>query len=559
MSRRRSLPLPVLMLLVIGVPAVIGAIWMFGGDAGEGADVPLSPPVTRGPLRVSVLESGSLEALDSFTIRSEVEGRAEIIALIDEGRILTEEDVEKGTVLVKLDDSSLKEKLDKQKIDVAAAENAFKTAKANLEIQLQQNASDRRKAALEVRFAELDLERYVGKALGTELLDAHRSIASEPENADGEAALVGLIASLFESPQLRGEALQKRRQLITDIQLANEEKTRAQVKLDWSKRLEAKGYASKDDLDVDRLAFERRKVELERAETALTQYERYDFPKEVERLLSDLVDARDREERALKKAVSNERKARSELETKERQRDLQQAKLQKYLSQLEMCVIRAERPGLVVYASSGKDRGWRDNDLIAEGTSVRQRQAIITIPTPGSLGARVNVHESVVDKIRAGLACKIVVDALPDREIDGVVLRRAPLPNSVNRWMNPDLKVYATMIELLDEPVNLKPGMSCNAEIILGELTDVLAVPVQAVGGNVDAPAVWVWNGERGVRRPVTLGPSNDRYVQIVAGLSEGERVLLDPPRQGRRDARPEAERAEEPETARKGGRPSDR
>ncbi|MDJ0973920.1 MAG: hypothetical protein QNJ98_05635 [Planctomycetota bacterium] len=544
MSTRRGLPLPLLILLVIGVPAAIGGIWMFGGDAGEDSDVPISAPLERGPMRLSVLEAGALEALESFTIRSQVEGRAEIISLIEEGRVLTQEDVEKGTVLVKLDDSSLKEKLDKQRIDVAASENAFKTAKANLEIQLEQNASDKRKAALDVRFAELDLERYVGKGLGGELLDAHRAISTEAGGTDGEAALVTLISSLFESPQLKGEALQKRRQLITDIQLATEERTRAQVKLDWSKRLESKGYASKDDLEVNRLAFERRKVELERAETALEQYQRYDFPKEVESLLSELVDARDREARVEKKATSNERKARSELVTKQRQRDLQQTKLDKYLNQLEMCVIKATRPGLVVYASSGKDRGWRDNDLIAEGTSVRQRQAIITIPTPGSLGARVNVHESVVDKIRPGLPCKIVVDALPGREIEGVVLRRAPLPNSVNRWMNPDLKVYATMIELLDEPVNLKPGMSCNAEIILGELDDVLAVPVQAIGGSVDKPAVWVWNGEQGVRREVTLGPSNDRYVQVLAGLETGDRVVLDPPRESARDRKAEEDRA---------------
>lgn len=550
MAKKSGLPLPLLMLLVVGVPAALGAWWMFKGDDSASRRTAISEPLARRAMTVSVLESGALEALESHVIRSEVDGKAEIIYLIEEGRVLTQKDVAEGTVLVRLDDSSLKEKIDKQQIDTAAAQNGLKNALANLDIQLQQNESDKRKAALERRFAQLDLERYVGKHMSGELLDAHRTLLADGASSEGDNPLASLISSIFESEQLAGEALQKRRQLQSDIQLAIEDQGRAQVKLDWSVRLEKKGYVAKDELETDRIALERRKIELERAQTALVQYETYDFPKEVERLLSELVDSADREVRARKKAASSERKSRSDAETKKRQFELQQAKLKKYVDQLAMCVIRADRPGLVVYASSGKDRGWRDNDMIAEGTTVRKRQGIIRIPAPGSLGARVNVHESVVDKIVAGLPCKIVVDALPDRELNGEVLRRAPLPNSVNRWINPDLKVYTTIIKVSDAPPNLKPGLSCQAEIVLGDLEGVLAVPVHAVGGSVEKPAVWIWNGEQGMRSAVRLGASNDRFVEVLEGVAEGDRILLAPPR----DPEPSKTGAADAETAKPEG-----
>jgi hypothetical protein len=60
-------------------------------------------------------------------------------------------------------------------------------------------------------------------------------------------------------------------------------------------------------------------------------------------------------------------------------------------------------------------------------------------------------------------------------------------------------------------------------------------VPVQAVAGAVGRPAVWVWDGRAAVERPVELGATNDRFVAVLVGLKEGERVLLAPPR-GARD-----------------------
>jgi hypothetical protein len=74
--------------------------------------------------------------------------------------------------------------------------------------------------------------------------------------------------------------------------------------------------------------------------------------------------------------------------------------------------------------------------------------------------------------------------------------------------------------------------MSARVEIVVAEIDSCLSVPVQAVGGTAGKPAVFVRGSGGDVSRPVRLGRSNDRFVEILEGVSEGDVVLLAPPRE---------------------------
>jgi len=52
------------------------------------------------------------------------------------------------------------------------------------------------------------------------------------------------------------------------------------------------------------------------------------------------------------------------------------------------------------------------------------------------------------------------------------------LPDSQNRWLNPDLKVYLTTITIDGTHDWVKPGMSAKVEILVDRLADVVYVPV---------------------------------------------------------------------------------
>lgn len=544
-SRRRGRGPLVVALLALG--AVGGAAWWYVAPDAASVDAAPTWKVVRGPLRISVTEGGSLQSLKSATIVSEVEGETKIVAIVPEGTVLTADDVEKGRVLVELDSSEIRNKLNRQEISVSDAQAGVVQATGALDIQVNQGASDVRKADLDVRFARLDLDKYLGAAVAEKVL-ASRS-------ADGRRALPDLKA-LAEDPAIEGEALQSERKLKSEIDLADEEVSRARQKLAGTQTLLAKGYVSQDELVADKLALKRQEVALDQAKTAIALFTTYEFPKEVEKLWSDLLEAEETLGRVRKQADSARSQAEAELRGRQEKLRLEKDQFAKLERQLAACVIKATTPGLVVYASS-EDRGdWHDGQPIQQGTSIRERQAIISIPDATRMGVRVNVHESALDKVRVGQTVSILVDAYADRPFAGRIEKLGTMPNAANRWQNPDLKVYATDIVLESPLATLRPGMSAKVEILVKELDSTLAVPVQAVGWTSGTPAVWVRRGDAFEPHPVRQGLSNERFVEILDGIAEGDVVSLAPPKEAARPGGNDAGRKGGP--GGKGGRPKE-
>ena len=315
---------------------------------------------------------------------------------------------------------------------------------------------------------------------------------------------------------------------------------RAESKLQWTERLLEKGYVSKEEHEADRLALKRQQVALEQANTAEALFKTYEFLKQVRTLQSALLESLESKRRTEEKANSALAQAEAQFREREDKLRLEQEQLKKLEAQAKSCVIRATSPGLVVYASS-EDRGgyMGDANPIQEGTTVRERQAIISIPDPTSMGVRVNVHESAMDKVKVGQAARVRIDAFADRPFAGRVVRLSTLPNSANRWQNPDLKVYSTDVAIDDAPGDLRPGMSARVEIQVAELPSALAVPLQAIASIKGKPVVYVREGGRDASRSVTLGLSNERLVEVKDGLSEGDVVLLAPPKEPARVGEP--------------------
>src|SRR5262245_23962206 len=83
-------------------------IWIFSG--GKSTDKEITYAVKRGDLQISVLEGGSIEALESQEIRSEIKGSTKILKIVEEGYQVTEEDIKNGKVLVELESSEIKDK-----------------------------------------------------------------------------------------------------------------------------------------------------------------------------------------------------------------------------------------------------------------------------------------------------------------------------------------------------------------------------------------------------------------------------------------------------------------
>jgi len=442
----------------------------------------------RGPLTISVLESGTISPQQQITLRNEVEGRTTIVSLVPDGSR-----VEKGDLLVELDASNLKDAIIDQDIQVQRAEAAYISAKENLAVIENQAKSDIDVAELTLKFAKQDLQQYVDGLY--------------PKDVN---------------------------ELTAKIRLAEEDLKRAEDVNDWSKRLYEEKYLSETEYLADKLSVQRRKLERDVAKSDLDLLKNFTYHREIEQLTSDVNQADMALERIVRKASADVAQAKADLRAKELEYNRQKEKMKKIEDQLSKTKIYAPQDGMVVYATSGGGRRpWDRRDPMEIGVEVSERQDLINLPTANAMKARVDIHETSLEKVRLGLPVVITVDALAGKKFLGRVERIAPLPDATSMWANPDLKVYPTDIYLEDTDSALRTGMSCKAEIIIAQYEDAVYIPVQAVLRVGGKPTVFVVNNDGSyTERNVEIGLDDNNMIRIISGLEEGEVVLMTPPLQ---------------------------
>ncbi len=474
-------------ILIVAIGIVV--VWL---KVVRGGEDPMSAMATfeaiRGPLIISVLESGAIKAKEQEVIRNEVEGRTSIIWIVPEGTA-----VKKGDELVRLDVSAMSDKRIDQEISMKNAEAALINAQETLKITESQGQSDVDKAELTLIFAEQDLKKYV-----------------DPNG--------GQYANLLAAAK-------------NSITISTEEKARADYTLEWSEKLAKEKYLSETELQADKLKVTQSRVKLDLARNDLKLLENFTKQRQVVQLESDVKQAKMALERACAKKNANDVQAKADLEAKEQEYKRQVAKLTKIDDQLGKATILSPADGMVVYATSSRGGFGRDDRRpLADGVEVFERQELIYIPKSASSVAEVDVHEASLEKVRPGLPAIVKVDALPGKAFMGTVARIAPLPNAQSMWMNPDLKIYTTNINLETMDIGLRSGMSCKADIIVEQYTDVVYVPVWTVIRVSGQPTVYVVKDGQIEPRKVEIGLDNNSYVVIKSGLSEGEMVLMAPP-----------------------------
>jgi HlyD family secretion protein len=509
----------------------------------------------RDNLTITVTESGSINARNTIDITCQVEagrmgggvggGGVTILSIVPEGTYITPKDVNDGKVLVELDSSVLEEQIEQYKIDVETARASYTEANESYLIQVKQNESDITAAELNVKFAKMDFQKYLGEDFAEEVM---QKLGEDPESGIDVALLTGDDPSDPNKPgdpndpnstgDQGGEASQMLKKYKDDILLASGQWQKYTDVLKGTQKLYDANYASALDLQSAQLDVQRLNVQTQSATEALRLYRRYDFPKEAEKFLSDSEEAKRELDRTQARARSMLAQAEAKRLSAKARFDLQDERLKKSQRQIDACLIKAPAPGLVVYASSSDifmrrgGGGGGSSRTIAAGETVYERQKLITLPDTAEMIAEIAVHETEVDKVRPGQRVVITVDPFPDETFKGRVLKVAQLPDASRGFLNPDLKVYTTQILIEGTHDYLKPGMSAKVEILVEQLTDVIIVPVTVVANRQGKKICFVVKADgSSEERPVKTGAFDDTFVQIVEGLEEGEKVMMNPPR----------------------------
>lgn len=220
--------------------------------------------------------------------------------------------------------------------------------------------------------------------------------------------------------------------------------------------------------------------------------------------------------------------------------DIARANIQRAQKDLENTTIIAPMDGVITKLNA------EVGELVLVGTLNNAASVIMQVADLRDLLVKAKVDEANIAPVKPGQAAKVFLNAFPEKPFAAVV-ERVKLVREIDKdgtaYFQTELK-----LELPAED-NLFSGMTCNTDIAVESLYDVVLVPSQAILDRktdelpktvVDqstlldrakkfARVVYVMENGKAVAKPVSVGASDLTRSIVLAGLKDGEKVVAGP------------------------------
>lgn len=202
------------------------------------------------------------------------------------------------------------------------------------------------------------------------------------------------------------------------------------------------------------------------------------------------------------------------------------AQLQNYQTQLKNTLVRAPFAGIITrkFASEG--------DFVTPTTSASSSDGATSASIAelsSGLEVEAKVPEASIARIKPEQQVEIRSDAYPERTFKGHV--RLVAPRAIQESQENKVTSFRVKVFLQTGGDLLKSGMNVKLSFISDKIKNALVVPLAAVVTQKDGQTgVWVPSEKKAQFRPVTVGSVSGDRIQILRGITKGERILLSPP-----------------------------
>lgn len=450
-------------LFLVAGLLVGGASWMRGRRTVDPLAGGQVYTVTRGDVAEVVEATGNLSPKEQATLSFSVQGT------LAELLVRTGDRVQAGQPLARLEQRELE-------LQVAQAKAALEAAQANLDKALAGSRPE------DVRAAQASLDQAQAN-----LEELSVTLAASVEQA--RLSWIQSANALRDAQANYENIYWQNRELEDRLEKIGEELP------DANRDAEAQAWRAVENaqaaMEQARLAYEQA---LQRQQTSLrSAQDQVDSARaNLQRLLNGATTA---EIAALKAAVAQA-----------------QASYDLAVAQLEKATLTAPFSGVVGTVLA------RQYDRVAPGTP------ILVLLDPSAYFIDVEVDEADIGRVVVGQEAEVSLDALPGTLLSGRVAEVALSPTTAQGVITYRVRVQ---LDRLQEAA-ARPGMTANVRIITRRASGVLVVPRRAVRVEGEEATVEKVSADGRLERiPVQLGIGDSFQVEIVSGLSEGDRVFV--------------------------------
>lgn len=217
----------------------------------------------------------------------------------------------------------------------------------------------------------------------------------------------------------------------------------------------------------------------------------------------------------------------------------QQSALTRARDQFSKTTIRSPLAGIITYLPVN------EGEIAIVGVQNQPGTVLMTIADMSVITAEVQVDETDIVNVKLGQEAKIKVDALSGRILMGHVseIGNSALTRTTGVATGPqpapqEAKDFKVVITLDNPPEELRPGLSCTAEIITATRQHVLTVPIQAisirelsddVNAKKETEGVFVIRNGVAAFRPVKTGIVGTTEIELTEGLGENDEIVIGP------------------------------
>jgi len=147
---------------------------------------------------------------------------------------------------------------------------------------------------------------------------------------------------------------------------------------------------------------------------------------------------------------------------------------------------------------------------------------IMTVANLNEMIVKANINEVDVGKLKKAQKVLIGFDAIKGKVYHGEVKRISP-----SGIEEQNLVIYPVEVEILDSDDRIRPGMTADLDIIVGEAENVICIPKHAVINREGKAMVLIRERGKFIPKPVVTGLDDDVKIEVKSGLSESDTLMI--------------------------------
>ncbi|MGV3616868.1 MAG: HlyD family secretion protein [Fimbriimonas sp.] len=539
--KKAAVPIVIALVAVCGFGAfALKGAATAAARAKAGSDAGATATVGRGEIKVTVVETGKVDAAQVVELKSRVTGRVARL-LVDEGDF-----VKKGQLIAVIDPQETRLRVEQDAAQLRGAESAVD--RAALEIGQRTVTAKAAFLQAESRLRELEMEVAAQPILTqVAIRQAETALASARQERER------LVQSVHPTQLTNAQSAVRE----ADANFAN-----AELEYRRQAELSQKGFVAGRTADTAKLTLDLARVRQETAKDNLAKLEaqfRAEVAKQDEQIRqaeAELTRAQaNRIQNGLKRQAllsqkSEVEKARAAMRdpailAKQREQSMASvAQLRSVLSdsqrQLGETEIRSPIDGVVT------KKGLNVGEMATGLSTFSSGSTIVKLEDRSAMRVKLDMNEIDVAKMSKGMAARVDVDALPGEKFSGRVVKIAPASKDASQMgtqtsTSSDAVVrYEVEIVLDATRPSLRSGMTAKCSLDVVRLPNVLTVPAAYIGRENDATFVMLAPASKEgkpTKKAVVLGVASGATVEVKSGVEEGAKLVKPefkgPPRKG--------------------------